>query len=200
MEVKSASHARELEKQAQRRNSLSKVLAERLSGVESILLEPGCGHGHWLTAYAQAHPEVVCVGLDLLGSRVEKAVTKARRLQLDRVHFIKAELGEFLDCLPPAIRFERVIFLFPDPWPKKRHFRRRMIQQKTLSDLAKRSLAGAPFHFRSDDPAYVEWTREHLANHEDWLLQDSLNWPLECETVFQQRMQTYASLTAVRAS
>ena len=198
MNPKSPSHAAELEKQALRRQKLTEDLCARFSGVERILLEPGCGHGHWLTGYAEAHPEVVCVGLDLLRARVEKAVGKARRLGLDQVHFIKAELGEFLTCLPETVRFERIVFLFPDPWPKKRHFRRRMIQASLLSELAARCDAGACLHFRSDDDSYVEWTREHLAKHPDWNLEPEPNWPFERETVFQQKMKTYNSLTAVR--
>jgi tRNA (guanine-N7-)-methyltransferase len=193
-----ASHALELDKQARRRELLRETLSLRLGEAKSCLLEPGCGHGHWLTAYAGQHPEAVCVGLDLLGERIEKARAKATRAGLDRVHFIKAELLECLQCLPEGLKLGTIVFLFPDPWPKKRHHRRRMIQMETLTALAQRATADATLYFRSDDADYVEWTREMLHAHPAWQLDDTLPWLFEQETLFQRRMGSYQSLQARR--
>ena len=121
----SEGHAKELAKQAARKTALKKECLQILGGVERIVFEAGCGHGHWLTAYAEAHPEQTCLGIDLIAHRVRKGQEKCAKRDLPNLHFLKAELGEFLEVLPPEIRFDLTVFLFPDPWPKARHHRRR---------------------------------------------------------------------------
>ena len=127
MEITDA-HARELAKQAARKDELKALLEDDLAGCQRILFEAGCGHGHWLTDYAQANPNTICVGIDLISWRIRKGNDKKSKRGLRNLHFYKAELGEFLEALPNSIKFERTILLFPDPWPKARHHRRRMVQ------------------------------------------------------------------------
>jgi tRNA (guanine-N7-)-methyltransferase len=193
-------HAVELERQRHRRSLLHATLSQQLNGAGACLLEAGCGHGHWLVAYAQQHPDTVCVGLDLMRERIDKALIKAARAELQGVHFIKAELLECLDCLPVGLKLHSIVFLFPDPWPKKRHHRRRMIQMDTLTALAERATHDACLYFRSDDASYVDWTREILQAHPSWELDETLPWLFEQETLFQQRMGTYQSLQARRVA
>ena len=82
------------------------------------MLEIGAGHGHFLTAYAAAHPERTCVGLDIIAERVERANRKKNRARLDNLHFLHASAEDFLASLPENVRFADVFVLFPDPWPK----------------------------------------------------------------------------------
>jgi len=198
MEISEA-HAKELEKQERRKVALRGEVASALAGAGPILFEPGCGHGHWLTSYAEAHPEEICVGIDLISLRVRKAQAKRNRRELPKLHFFKAELSEFLEVLPEAVRFAKVVFLFPDPWPKKRHFRRRMIQMDTLSELAARTVPGGYLCFRTDDRPYFDWTVEHLSEHPDWTVDPEAPWPHESETYFQKLMDGYHSVVARRA-
>lgn len=198
MEI-SESHARELAKQAERKAELRESLERDLAGVESILFEAGCGHGHWLTSYAEAHSDTVCVGVDLISWRIRKGLAKRDKRELLNLHFYKAELGEFLDVLPESIRFERTVLLFPDPWPKARHHRRRMVQPKFLDEVAKRTDRGGQFCFRSDDRPYYDWAVEHLEEHPDWQIDPAAEWPHEQETYFQDLMEAYFSVIAVRA-
>jgi len=114
----SDSYARELTKQAERKATLRAALERDLDGVDAVLFEAGCGHGHWLTSYAEAHPQTRCVGIDLISWRIRKCLDKRDKRGLDNVLFYKAELGDFLEVLPPAIRFERTVLLFPIPGPK----------------------------------------------------------------------------------
>jgi tRNA (guanine-N7-)-methyltransferase len=197
MEI-SDSYARELEKQAIRKADLRAALAADLAGVESILFEPGCGHGHWLTGYAEAHPQVVCVGVDLISWRIRRAEAKRDKRGLDKLFFYKADLGEFLEVLPGHIRFEQTVMLFPDPWPKARHHRRRMVQTAFLDELAWRTEPGGVFCFRSDDQPYYKWTLEHLEAHPHWELDQHATWPHEQETYFQDLMESHHSVIARR--
>ena len=191
-------HARELEKQAARKAELVKTCSADLAGVDRILFEAGCGHGHWLTDYAEANPGMICAGIDLISWRVRKGNEKKAKRGLQNLHFYKAELSEFLGALPAAIRFDRTVLLFPDPWPKAKHHRRRMVQPSFLDEVARRTDRGGEFCFRSDDRPYFDWTVEHLSEHPDWEIDESAQWPYESETYFQSLMDEYHSVVAKR--
>lgn len=197
MEITEA-HARELEKQVARKKELKAQVVADLEGVDSLLFEAGCGHGHWLTSYGEANPDLTCVGIDLISWRIRKCLDKCAKRGLKNVHFYKAELGEFLEVLPESIRFERTVLLFPDPWPKAKHHRRRMVQTAFLDEVAKRTDVGKTFCFRSDDRPYFDWTVEHLEAHPGWEIDSSAEWPHETETYFQELMDGYFSVVAKR--
>ena len=191
-------HARELAKQAARKAELLGACRADLAGVERILFEAGCGHGHWLTDYAELNPGVFCIGIDLISWRIRKGNEKKAKRGLQNLHFYKAELSEFLCALPEAIRFDRTILLFPDPWPKAKHHRRRMVQLGFLDEVARRTDRGGEFCFRSDDRPYFDWTVEHLNEHPEWEIDESAQWPYESETYFQSLMDEYHSVVAKR--
>jgi tRNA (guanine-N7-)-methyltransferase len=196
---RSEAHARELRKQAARKEALSQALEADLADCRTLLFEPGCGHGHWLSDYAAAHPETVCVGIDLISWRIRKGQEKKAKRGLDNLFFYKAELAEFLEVLPPEVRFERTVFLFPDPWPKARHHRRRMVQSALLDEVARRTDPGGEFCFRTDDRPYFDWTLEHLEAHPEWVIDPAAAWPYESETYFQSLMEQYFSVVAKRS-
>lgn len=191
-------HARELAKQDLRKNKLRDELRNDLAGIDRILFEAGCGHGHWLTDYAESHSNTVCVGIDLISWRVRKCKDKKFKRGLNNLYFYKAELSEFLEVLPESVRFERTVLLFPDPWPKARHHRRRMIQADLLDEFARRSDLGGELCFRSDDRPYFDWTLEHLNENNQWFIEPSAPWPYESATYFQDLMDEYFSVVAKR--
>ena len=177
---------------------LAATLATALAGRTDITFELGCGHGHWLAAYAAAHPDEFCVGIDLITHRVERSVRKQTLGKLDNVIFLKAEATEFLEALPPAVVLRKIFILYPDPWPKKKHHKNRFIQTSSLDLLAQRAAAGARLHFRTDDADYFEWTRTHLAEHAAWKLKAETTWPFEQTTFFEERMTAKRDLEAER--
>jgi tRNA (guanine-N7-)-methyltransferase len=197
MEITQA-HARELEKQKLRKAELRAECEAALSGTNRILFEAGCGHGHWLTSYAEENLAQTCVGIDLISWRIRKGRDKRDKRQLQNLHFFKAELGEFLEVLPERIRFDMTVLLFPDPWPKAKHHRRRMVQTGFLDEVARRTDVGGRFCFRSDDLPYYEWTVEHLQAHPEWQIDAQAEWPHEMETYFQEMMESYHSVVAHR--
>ena len=177
---------------------LAATLASALVGRPGITFELGCGHGHWLAAYAAAHTDEFCVGIDLITHRVERSVRKQTLGKLDNVIFLKAEATEFLEALPPAVVLQKIFILYPDPWPKKKHHKNRFIQASSLDLLAQRAAAGARLHFRTDDLDYSEWTRTHLAEHAAWTLQTETTWPFEQTTFFEERMKAKRDIEAER--
>lgn len=177
---------------------LGATLSAALAGRTDITFELGCGHGHWLAAYAAAHPDEFCVGIDLITHRVERSVRKQTLGKLANVVFLKAEATEFLEALPPAVVLSKIFILYPDPWPKKKHHKNRFINADNLALLARRAAPGARLHFRTDDADYFEWTRAHLAAHAAWRLHEGAPWPFEQTTFFEERMKARRDLEAER--
>lgn len=163
------------------------------------LLEIGCGHGHWLTTYAEQNENVFCVGLDLIRKRIRKSQSKADKRELTNIRFLKAEALEFIEMLPDTTRLEKVVVLFPDPWPKKRHHRRRLIQPAFLKLMASKMSDQGQIFFRTDYTPYFEWAVEEIEKHPDWQLNETFDWPMERSTYFQELMTSYQSLSATAA-
>lgn len=163
----------------------------------AITLELGCGHGHFLTRFAEAHPERFCLGIDILSDRLERANKKRNRAGLTNVRFHKVEAVELLECLPAGITFEEVFLLFPDPWPKKRHHKNRLVRPDFLESLAARMAPGGRFYFRTDHAGYFADGREVLEQHPRWTIAPGAPWPFEEPTVFQLKAPAYQSLVAV---
>lgn len=183
---------------ATRRRGLRQVLAQRFPEETRLSLEIGCGHGHWLVDYASEHPQKRCLGIDIAGGRIERALRKRQRAGIANVDFVKGEAMETLDSLPAHVSLGEVFVLFPDPWPKKRHWKNRLFCAVFLEQLAARCPAGTKCHFRTDHRNYFEWAEEEVARQALWRRDPSASWPFERETVFQLRADGFQSLIIVK--
>lgn len=161
-----------------------------------LVFEIGCGHGHFLTRYAALNPAKFCVGIDIIGDRLERSNRKRDRAGLRNLHFLRAEAAEFLACLPAEWRCTEVFLLFPDPWPKKRHHKNRLVRPDFMTALADRTVSGGHFHFRTDHADYFAAGLEVMASHPRWKLRPELPWPLDEATIFQLRAPSFQSLIA----
>lgn len=179
----------------QRRAELHEELAPIFSANSRFVWEVGCGHGHFLTAYAAAHPAMTCIGIDLIGERIARAIRKRDRARLSNLHFVQAEARLFLEMLPAGAQIETMFVLFPDPWPKLRHNKHRIMQPAFLSRAAERAVPDCPLYFRTDHTPYYDAVREVLAAGMHWRLSEE-PWSFEYATVFQQRAENFHSLVA----
>ena len=185
---------------AQRRTDLRVALGRVLPPKAHFLCEIGSGHGHFLTAYAAAHPGDLCIGIDLIGERIERATRKRDRAKLTNLHFFHAEAHDFLSALPADAGICAIIVLFPDPWPKRRHHKNRLLQPAFLDTLATRAGQGTRLYFRTDHRGYFAQATAVLAAHPLWRIDPATPWIFETETVFQARAPTYHSLVAGRTA
>jgi tRNA (guanine-N7-)-methyltransferase len=185
---------------AQRRADLCAVLARVLPPAARLVGELGSGHGHFLTAYAAAHPGELCLGIDLIGERIARATRKRDRAKLPNLHFFQAEAHDFLAALPPGVAFSAIIMLFSDPWPKRRHHKNRLLQPAFLDALAARAGQGTRLYFRTDHRGYFAHATAVLAAHPAWRMDPAAPWIFETETVFQARAPAYQSLVAERTA
>lgn len=164
-----------------------------------LTLEIGCGHGHFLTAYAAAHRSERCVAIDIIAERLHRAERKTRRAGLANVTWLRADADDLLEAWPEGTRFDRNIFiLFPDPWPKRRHWKNRLIRPAFLDRLATRTAPGAAVCFRTDHAPYFAAAAAHFAAHPDWQIEPEAPWPFEHRTVFEARADAHQSLVAHR--
>jgi len=181
-----------------RQADLSALLATMYPEPVSLVYELGCGHGHLLSAYATAHPSTQCLGVDLVTKRIDRALRKQSRLGLKNLAFLKANAIAVLAALPEHVKLAGIFVLFPDPWPKKRHHRRRLLQTELLDALAARALSDAWLAVRSDEPSYFDWVSEQINTHPSWRLTPQKEWAFEHITVFQEMQGAHQSLMAVK--
>ena len=180
----------------ERRRALTAKLSTVFpNGEGSFLCEIGCGHGHFLTAYATANPRITCIGVDLIGDRIDRASRKRDRARLKNLHFIQAEAHLFLEQLPPAVQVMNFVLLFPDPWPKLRHHKNRLIQTEFLNLAVKHAAPGCRLYFRTDYRPYFDDAASAVVAHPEWEPTEE-PWIFEHETVFQQRAPSHHSLVA----
>jgi len=189
-----------VEEIAGRRAALGAVLTALFPRPQAVIWEIGCGHGHFLARYATEAPEKTCVGVDLCRDRIERGRRKSDRARLVNCHFVRAEAREFLRALPVHVVFEEIWVLFPDPWPKKRHHKNRLLQPEFFEAIASRTGEGARLYFRTDFGEYFRAVETFLPALQTWRTVPAAPWPLEHETVFQARAAAFRSLVAIRTS
>jgi tRNA (guanine-N7-)-methyltransferase len=167
----------------------------------ALTLEIGCGHGHFLTAYAAKNPSEHCVAVDIILERLEKARRKTDAAGLTNVSWIRATAEDFFEALPPKVIFDRQVFiLFPDPWPKRKHWKNRLIQPAFLDRLAELTAPDTQLCFRTDHDPYFAAATKVIRAHPRWEVDATPAWPFEHRTVFEARAERFQSLTARRTS
>ena len=125
-------------------------------------IEVGMGAGRILVARAAAEPERFFVGVELKEERTWQAVRECRKLGLKNVGFIPLPLDQADEFLPTG-RFDELVILFPDPWPRGRDERRRLVAPCNLRIYARWLKPGARCAFQTDSPALFAYGRDAIA-------------------------------------
>jgi tRNA (guanine-N7-)-methyltransferase len=145
--------------------------------VNEVALEIGFGGGESLIAQAQQHPQTGFIGVEPFINGMAKALAAidSHGLRNIRLHFDDAvNLIAWL----PAQSLARIDLLHPDPWPKRRHWKRRFVQDEMIGRLARILRTGGEFRFVTDIADYTSWTLQHLLRSEDfeWTAQGADDW------------------------
>ncbi|MBT8109507.1 MAG: tRNA (guanosine(46)-N7)-methyltransferase TrmB [Gammaproteobacteria bacterium] len=127
-----------------------------------IVLEIGFGNGDSLVQQALEHPGMNFLGIEVHEPGVGHCLLKARAAGLSNLKLIKRDAIEVLTHQIPPASLQRINIYFPDPWPKKRHHKRRMIQAGFLQLLHERTAAGGTLHIATDWANYAEHIDEVL--------------------------------------
>ncbi len=126
-----------------------------------VWLEIGFGGGEHMAAQAARRPEVMVMGAEPFWNGAASALRHMDEAGLTNVRLHVGDARDLLAALPDA-SLDRVFILFPDPWPKARHHKRRLIQTETVADLARVAKPGGRLRFASDWADYVDWTLERF--------------------------------------
>ncbi len=141
-----------------------------------LWLEVGFGGGEHMAHQAINTPEVGIIGCEPFINGVAMLLGKLRAADVDNVSIYPGDVRNLFDVLPEA-SISRAFLLYPDPWPKKRHHRRRFVTPEYLAPLAHVLKPGAIFRVATDIPDYVRQTLEQVPKHGfEWLAEGPEDW------------------------
>jgi tRNA (guanine-N7-)-methyltransferase len=144
---------------------------------QAVWLEIGFGGGEHLAAQAADHPDVGFIGCEVFENGIARLIGEIARRNLGNIRIFADDARLLLDHLMPA-SIGRVFILFPDPWPKERHHKRRLVATPTLDRLAAIMQPGAELRLATDDGGYLAWMLDHLTAHPDfaWTARRPADW------------------------
>lgn len=145
--------------------------------VDAIGLEIGFGGGEHLAAQAAALPRIGFFGCEPFVNGMAKALALIEAQGLDNIRLHFGDANDLLAWLP-AGSLARLDLLYPDPWPKRRHWKRRFVQDARVADFARILRPGGEFRFATDWPDYAQWTLARLLRspHFMWTAERADDW------------------------
>ena len=161
--------------------------------VEDIWLEVGFGAGEHLVEQACLHPAVGMIGCEPYVNGVAALLARVERDGLSNVRIFDDDARLLLPRLPDAV-IGRVFVLFPDPWPKKRHHKRRFLAKENLDTLARVMKDDAELRFASDHMEFVRWSLDKVTWHPAfwWPARSPKAWRRRPEDWFETRYEVKA--------
>lgn len=130
----------------------------------TITLEIGCGHGEHLMHRAHLSPEKLFIGCEVYQPSLAEMTKQLLAESITNVRLWAQDARLLLAELPEAV-VDEVYILFPDPWPKRRHHKRRIVQHGLLDDLARVMKKGAHLHLGTDHMEYAAWMLVQYHHH-----------------------------------
>lgn len=163
-----------------------------LFGGKPVWLEVGFGGGEHLVHQAASNPDVGIIGAEPYINGVAMLLGKIRRAGVDNLAVHPGDARDLMDVLPDA-SVARAFLLYPDPWPKKRHHRRRFVTQEHLQPLARVMQPGAVLRVATDIQDYVRQTLEQVPQAGfAWTAQGPADWRVPWEDWISTRYEQKA--------
>lgn len=140
-------------------------------------LEIGFGAGEHLAWQAARHREIGFIGAEVYEAGIGVLLSAIAREDLSNIRIHHGDAAALLEALPEA-SITRAFVLFPDPWPKRRHWKRRFVSASGLAHLARVLADGAELRVATDDPSYLVWMLQHIlaASDFDWRPRSARDW------------------------
>lgn len=133
-----------------------------------VEVDLGAGDGSFALGWIQQHPEINLVAVERLLGRARKIVKNSERLGLTNIRLLRLESAYFLERMCEAESISRIHIMFPDPWPKRRHFPNRLMQPHFI-DVARRALmTSGELRFTTDHEEYFKWTCRQWKDVTGW--------------------------------
>lgn len=147
--------------------------------VDALRLEIGFGGGEHLAAEAKACPTTGFIGCEPYVNGMAKILSAIEADNIGNIRLVAGDAAELLAWLPPQ-SLQRIDLIHPDPWPKRRHWKRRFVQDATIAAMARVLKPGGEFRFVSDIADYCAWTLWHLLRSPEfaWTAERADDWRL----------------------
>ncbi|WP_316166354.1 MULTISPECIES: tRNA (guanine(46)-N(7))-methyltransferase TrmB [unclassified Bradyrhizobium] len=147
--------------------------------VDALRLEIGFGGGEHLAAEAKAFPTTGFIGCEPYVNGMAKILSAIEADNIGNIRLVAGDAAEPLAWLPPQ-SLQRIDLIHPDPWPKRRHWKRRFVQDATIAAMARVLKPGGEFRFVSDIADYCAWTLWHLLRSPEfaWTAERADDWRL----------------------
>lgn len=130
---------------------------------QQVMLEIGFGNGDALVHFAGLHPQWLCIGAEVYRPGIGAALLSARERDIENLWIYEGDALELLRDTIPVTSLDRVHLFFPDPWPKKRHHKRRIVQPELIRLLAQKIKTGGQLMMATDWQPYAEHMLEVLS-------------------------------------
>lgn len=145
--------------------------------VEEVRLEIGFGGGEHLIHRASESRNTGFIGVEPFVNSMAKLLSRVDDLGLKNVRLYDDDATQVLDWLPEG-SLDRIDLLYPDPWPKRKHWKRRFVSQVNLDRFHRVLKPGGLFLFASDIDTYVNWTLIHCCDHGgfEWTAEQASDW------------------------
>lgn len=145
--------------------------------VEAVRLEIGFGGGEHLLHESGRFPKVGFIGVEPFVNGMAKLLSAIQDAPRPNLRLYDDDATRLLDWLPAA-SLAGVDLFYPDPWPKRRHFKRRFVNARNLDRIARVLAPGSSFRFASDIDTYVDWTLRHCRDHAEfeWTAERAADW------------------------
>ncbi|WP_322514786.1 tRNA (guanine(46)-N(7))-methyltransferase TrmB [Rhodopseudomonas palustris] len=145
--------------------------------VEAVRLEIGFGGGEHLIAEALAHPSTGFIGAEPYVNGMAKILARIEQENIRNIRLFAGDAAALMAWVP-AGALKRIDLIHPDPWPKRRHWKRRFVQDAMVGAMARALSDGGEFRFVSDIDSYNAWTLAHLlrAPDFDWTAERADDW------------------------
>jgi tRNA (guanine-N7-)-methyltransferase len=144
---------------------------------KAVRLEIGFGGGEHLVAEALAFPDTGFIGCEPYVNGMAKILTRIEAHGIGNIRLFAGDAAELLAWVPPRA-LARIDLIHPDPWPKRRHWKRRFVQDLTVAAMARALKADGEFRFVSDIDDYCAWTLAHVlrASEFAWTAERAADW------------------------
>jgi tRNA (guanine-N7-)-methyltransferase len=147
--------------------------------IADVRLEIGFGGGEHLIAEALAFPDLGFIGCEPYVNGMAKILAQIEAHNIGNIRLLAGDAAELLAWAPPR-SLTRIDLIHPDPWPKRRHWKRRFVQDTTIAAMARVLKPRGEFRFVSDIADYCAWTLAHLLRAPDffWTAERASDWRL----------------------
>jgi tRNA (guanine-N7-)-methyltransferase len=171
------------------------------SPVDTVRLEIGFGGGEHLIAEARASPTTGFIGCEPYVNGMAKILAQIEAQDLGNIRLFAGDAAELL-AWAPQHSLKRIDLIHPDPWPKRRHWKRRFVQDATVAAIARALEPNGEFRFVSDIADYCAWTLKHLVRSPDlvWTAERAADWRLPWADYTMTRYGTKAEREGRRAA